>query len=393
MAAVQQQDIIVGLQLGETHAMLTTYTSGLKEPQSLQLRSSTEENPEDPYAFPVPEEVWKAAKGLGEPIEKLCAFLDQLIAKVCTASQRVNLCICVTVPRLDRLLGERLPQAFELLGIPRRRIWLQDYLSSFYYYAVNQRRDLWNTDVALLEYQHETMLGYVLHIDRSKVPALVTVKLAAKQSVGDRERAGRSDKDWDRERDRLFFELLKKVFEGRSVQTVYLLGTYYDRSWAERSFQYLCGGRHAFQGMNLYTKGACYAAMERTGVLRMGDMLFVGDDIVKSNIGMAMRSRGKDIYYPLVTAGINWYEAHHECEFISDGETAVTLLSKPMTGEEEVQHMLPLDHFPDRPARATRLKMILYFTDAHTCVIEVEDQGFGDLFRSTRRTWKRKIYL
>ncbi len=393
MAVQEKHEIIVGLQLGETYAMLTTYTAGMKEPQSLQLHGPEDGNTEDRYALPMPEEVWKAARGLGQPIEKLRDYLDSILTKVCTAGQRGELRICVTVPRLDRLLGERLPKAFELLGIVRRHIWLQDYLTSFYYYAVNQRRDLWNTDVALLEYHHESMVGYILHIDRAKSPALVTVRQAARQPVGKRERDGRSDRDWDRERDRLFFEMLKKVFDGRIVQTAYLVGTYYDRTWAERSFQYLCGGRHAFQGMNLYTKGACYAAMERRGLLRMNDMLFVGEDIVTDNLGMEMRIRGKSGYYPLVTAGVNWYEAHHECEFISDDETQITIVSKPMNGGEEVTHILPLDHFPNRPKRMTRLRMLLYFTDADTCVVEVEDLGFGGLQRSTHRIWKRNIYF
>jgi hypothetical protein len=70
----------------------------------------------------------------------------------------------------------------------------------------------------------------------------------ASTDVSDSVRAGRSDEDWDRERDRLFYELLGRLFERRNVTTSYLYGTYFDRSWAVRSFQYLTFRRHAFQG-------------------------------------------------------------------------------------------------------------------------------------------------
>ncbi len=385
---------MLGLQFSEEYAMLTCFETAMREPETVPLAAAAgADSVEDPLILPVPEEVWKAAKGQGEPIEKLRDFLGKCLDCAATPQQRAGLHLMVTVPKLDRLLSERLPQALELLGLTRRQIYLQDFLTGFYYYAVNQRRDLWNADVALLEYRDEVMYGYVMHIDRAKVPAVVTVRQAARQSVTSRERDGRDAKNWDRERDRLLFELLKKVFEGRNVQTVYIVGDYYSADWAERSFQYLCGGRHAFQGRNLYTQGACYAAMERAGALKMGDMLFVGDDVVSDNLGMVMRIRGKNTYYPLVTAGINWYEAHHECEFIMDDETQISIYSKPMLGGNETVHILQLDHFPDRPPRASRLKLMLYFVSPHVCVLEVEDKGFGGFYKSTNRRWKRKIYL
>ena len=33
--------------------------------------------------------------------------------------------------------------------------------------------------------------------------------------------------------------------------------------------------------------------------------------------------------YPLISAGMNWYEAHHVCEFILDGERELRITSQP----------------------------------------------------------------
>ena len=281
----------------------------------------------------------------------------------------------------------------EKLGVPRKNIYVQDYRSSFFYYAVNQKRELWSGDVALLEYSEEESLitGSVLHIDRSTTPALVTVKTAATQVMDQSVRGNRNDREWDSERDRLFYELLGKVFERRNVTTSYLIGDYFDRSWAPRSFQYLCFHRHAFQGRNLFTRGACYAAMERAGQLSLPGLLFLGADIIRENMGIMMRIRGRETYYPVVSAGVNWYEAHHSCEFIPDGETRISFITKPMTGGDEVSHVLRLTGFPDRPNRATRLRLTVYFTSADCCVTEVEDLGFGGFYKPSGKTWKREI--
>ena len=382
----ERKELILGLQFEETYSQLTCYTGSMKEPMTV----SAGENG-DSYLLPVTENEWKAAIDVSHPLEELTEFFRRCLKLLPETGAFSDIRIMVTVPKLKAPLAERIPGALEQLGISRKYIFLQDYKSSFYYYTVNQKRELWNGDVALLEYQQQTMTAYVLHVDRSTKPALVTVEQAASQRMDDTVRDGREEAAWDKERDRLFFELLKKAFERRNVVTSYLLGDYFDRSWAERSFQYLCYHRHAFQGKNLYTKGACYAAMERVGLVNVPDLLFMGADIIHENMGMNMRIRGKEVYYPLITAGVNWYEAHHVCEFIPDGEDTIAIITKPMTGGQEVQHLLRLKGMPDRPNRATRLKMTVYFVSASRCVVEVEDMGFGGFYRPSGKHWQREI--
>ena len=383
----ERNDLILGLQLCEKYAQLTYYNNTMKEP--VTVSPGGDEN----YPIEMPGQVWAAACSKEKPLDELTAFLGKTLELVSGMGQIGDIRIMVCVPELVPLLDERIPAAFGQLGIQRKDIFLQDYKSSFYYYTINQKKELWNGDVALLEYQDEIMTGYVLHIDKTTKPALVTVEEAGRQPVRESMREDRTQEEWDKERDRLFFELLKKVFDRRSVVTSYLIGDYFDQSWAARSFQYLCYHRHAFQGKNLFTKGACYAAMERTGILTVPDMLFMGADIIHENLGITMRIRGKEVYYPLVTAGVNWYEAHHTCEFIPDGEKSITIITKPMTGGQEVLHILRLTDFPDRPNRATRLRLTVYFISAVCCVVEVEDLGFGGFYRPSGKKWKREIYF
>lgn len=382
----EKRDLVLGLQLCEAYAQLTYYNTTMKEPATVSIDGES-----DSYLLPVKPEEWKAAIDKDGSLEDLKILFARCLDKVKSLGERKDVRIMVTVPKLEAPLDERLPRALEELGIERKYIFLQDYKSSFYYYTVNQKRELWTGDVALLEYEEDTMVGYVLHVDKSTKPALVTVEKAASQKMDESIRDGRSEEAWNKEKDRLFFELLKKVFERRNVTTSYLIGDYFDKSWAERSFQYLCYHRHAFQGKNLYTKGACYGAMERMGMITMPELLFMGADIVHENLGMNMRVRGKEMYYPIITAGINWYEAHHVCEFIPDGEESINIITKPMTGGQEVNHLLRLVDFPERPNRATRLRMTVYFVSALRCRVEVEDLGFGGFYRPSGKKWTREI--
>ena len=57
--------------------------------------------------------------------------------------------------------------------------------------------------------------------------------------------------------------MLQKAFENRIITTVYLVGEGFEGGWMKNSLTFMCRGRRAFMGNNLYSKGACYAGMLR----------------------------------------------------------------------------------------------------------------------------------
>lgn len=414
-------ELIVGIELNEQYSQITYYHQSVREPMTLggaggedQLPMALRLDADGIWHFwngePQQEEETTDSARIGRLYERLerqevteaggisynAVDLLAVYFRLCMDSlklltQNTKLQVMVTVKRLTDGFGELIAQALELCQVDRRYIYVQDYLSSFYYYAVNQKKELWSQDVALIDYEDGAIVGYVLHIDRSTKPAIARVDCVAKQPMDETVRMGREGQEWNREKDRLFFELLKKVFERRSVTVSYLMGDYFRKSWAERSIQYLCFKRHAFQGKNLYSKGACYAAMERAGLIGGRDILFCGKNMIERNLGMEMNIRGKESYYPLITAGVNWYEAYHVCEFILHGEREIRVISHPMTPGESTLHMMRLPGLPPRADRSTRLRMTVYFSSPVKCHIELEDLGLGGLVRASGLKWKRTI--
>ncbi|MCD7717064.1 MAG: DUF5716 family protein [Lachnospiraceae bacterium] len=399
-----KDELILGIDLNAEYAQVTYWHQSVREPETLGVRDGTQQLPpgmEQTEEYPAVDRVFEKIEK-GEPIESngivyetgeiLAAYLRLCIADLKLLTDNTVLHVMVTVRQLDESLNQVIVDALQRLGVDRKRIYVQDYLSSFYYHTVNQKKELWMQDVALLTWESEEVVGYVLHIDRSTKPAIASVDPVARQPMTEEVRAGRSEEDWNKEKDRLFFELLKKVFERRTVSVSYLMGDYFNKSWAKRSIQFLCTGRRAWQGMNLYSKGACYAAMERAGLIPPREILYGGMDMVDRNIGMEMRIRGKDSWYPLVNAGVNWYEVHHVCEFILHGEREIRLFSRPMDPNGlSVEHTMRLPGLPRRPDRATRLRLTVYFSSPSHCHIDVEDLGFGGLYKSSGMSWSRDV--
>ena len=182
------------------------------------------------------------------------------------------------------------------------------------------------------------------------------------------------------------------MFENTPFSAVYLVGREFEGEWMDKSFRFLCRKRRSFRGDNLYTMGACYAAMEENGATACKDTLYLSDDMIQHNLGMWMEIRGQEGYYPLVNAGINWYMARHTCEFLLGDEKEVVIYSRTVRGEE-MEHTLALSQLPDRPRWATRLRLDISFTAPDRCRVRAEDLGLGELYPSSGKIWEANISL
>lgn len=63
-------------------------------------------------------------------------------------------------------------KAAALLQIPARNVYLQDHRESFAYYMLNQRKDLWNYQAALFEYEKDRITAYEMDVDGRTKPLL-----------------------------------------------------------------------------------------------------------------------------------------------------------------------------------------------------------------------------
>lgn len=386
--AMEYNEVVIGFDLGRDSSILTFYHKNNTEPMTVSSVPG-----EEKYQIPTPRDLFpliEQGAELGTAL--LSNFFKMCFEKLSAVGPMQDISVMVTMEKVRPVWIHEIRSALEMLDIPRNRIYLQDHLESFYYYALSQRKDLWRYKVALFEYEKDYITGYELSIDNTTKPAFVKVKNRGRICLDAKVRGSRKPEHWKRMKDIRFLELAKKIMGSDAFSTVYLVGESFDQSWEKESLKYLCFRRKVFQGRNLYSKGACYGAMHLSGMQPLGSFLYAGPDMIEHNIGMMMLQRGTESYVNMINAGINYYMAYYECEFIPDDTEELVLLSGSIHGEKKV-HTIEMTDFPGRPNRATRIHMELTFPAKNRCRVRLEDMGFGELYRSTGKIWEAVIEL
>nr|WP_027870988.1 DUF5716 family protein [[Eubacterium] cellulosolvens] len=293
--------------------------------------------------------------------------------------------IVITVPKLRTEEVELIRGIYRSLGLDKIRAHLQDYKESFYYHTLYRDKDIWNRDVGFFRFQgRKITFSYLEGNSKTRPMTFRYVDGAGLELEGEKE-------TWDEQ----FCTLIESSL-GRSVfSSVIVTGDTYDQSWAKRSTaQLLKNGRRAFIQDNLYAKGACCAAREKAVEKKLGNYLYLGEDLVCTNIGMEMIIQGKETYYPLLPAGVNWYEAHKTFECILTGDRPeLKFLLSGLRDKKQRLSVIPLPglDLKSRPEGTMRLGIRLAYKNAGCCVVDVEDLGFGELYPSTGEKWRGEL--
>lgn len=336
-------------------------------------------------------ELWQGTENimvdrkLMEPWELLEIFLQETLGLLGVHDPVKSISsLMVTCGQLSKGLVDNIRKAFAHMGFSKEICHIQDYDESFFYYTMYQKPEVWMRKVALYDFQDGMVAYQEMSIDRKTRPA--KVHLSGPQSTP----LSRFQEQWDLD---LSSCILNTMGDG-VFSSVFLIGNEFRQDWAEKSLPLLARNRkHVFYGNNLYVKGACYGAKEKAEEKRLKEYLYMGKDLVRSNVGMEMLVQGMKVYYPLIAAGVNWYEAHQECEFILDDRSELVFLLSPMEDGERKAYAMPLENLPDRPNRTTRLHLEIGCDAPNRCVIQVTDMGFGEMYPATGLKWQEIMEL
>ena len=384
----EQNEVMVGFDLCYESSQITFYHKKNIEPKTVSAVAEGEK-----YQIPTPKDMFPLVEQRAElGVALLFNFFKTCFDKLPVSGGGEQFTVMVTMEKMKPVWAKAIVEALEMLEIPRERVYLQEHLESFFYYALSQKRELWNARVALFEYGRERITGYELSIDYRTKPAFVHVEKKSHIYLDEKARNGEERAAWDKTRDRLFLEQAQKMMREETFSAVYLVGDYFDQEWPQKTLHFLCNKRHVFQGKNLYTKGACYGAMNQTGADSIGNFLYDGPDMIEYNIGMSMLINGQEHYHNMISAGINFYMAFYECEFILDATEEIVLHSRSMNGER-MSHTIELTGLPNRPNRATRIRLQLVFTAKNKCRVHLDDCGLGELYPASGKKWEAVIEL
>ena len=297
--------------------------------------------------------------------------------------------LVITVKEKNMILIQNIYSALQKLGISKLRANVQSHEECFVNYAMNQPKELRVNDIVLFDFDEDGLSFYQISINRRTEPNTVVLKKREFKDVlpyslleeGDKENVAY-----------VFESIAMNVLHKQIVSTVYVTGKGFEGNWCKAALKKLCVGRRVFAGQNLYAKGAGYAARENVGEGKLKDYLYLGDEMLTVNISMPVFYDSNLIQYPLVTAGVAWYNATKTISFIPDDAVEVELIMEHVIGQQVEHHFITMDGLWNL-RRRTRIEMTIEFLDVNTFVVRLNDRGFGDLYASSNRVWEKVIKI
>ena len=306
--------------------------------------------------------------------------------------------IMFTTKSLDHRMVQVLNAVTGALELKTSNIFYQSHEESFYNYMLYQPDELMHHEIIACDYDLETLHVYEMNLNPNTTPIVATINVQTFDELkigkdGFPKDAALFHKTCERLDDE-FLNIMQKVCGERIVSTIFLLGDGFKEKWTKRSLEFLCRTRRVFQGNNLFSKGATIAARER---LRPSEnssrFVFLGEDKLKSNIGMNVLKCGTECYHALLDAGVNWYEASSQTDIIIDQHGVLDIQITPLTGKSPKIVQLFLDGLEKRPKGTTRLRLSLTMASVNEVDIKVQDLGFGELFPSSGKVWEQTVEL
>lgn len=328
------------------------------------------------------------------PVALLTLFIKRslgLFSMIGSVDQITSL--MVTCQRLDHSVIEVLRRVCGNLSMKHCQMYFQSHVESFYYYNISQPANLWDYDVLVCHLHEDKLRTYRMECNKHTTPIVAYVEQLEHedlQIIREEERDENTGKKLDQD----FMEVLKKVCEGHIISSVYLIGDGFQGEWMRDSLRFLCQKRRVFVGNNLYSKGACYSLLERQNASEAGSThVFLGNDKLKSNVGLNVLRQGEESYLALLDAGINWFDTAKSCDVILENGNSFLLTITPLTKKAQVSKEIVLENLIPRPDCATRLHIEAYCKDESTMCLKIEDKGFGEIYPSTGQVWEQEVEL
>lgn len=403
----RREPIILGIDLNDRFAMVSYYQLNMNEPETVSTIAGSE-NYQIPTLLAKRKNLGQwfygdEAKKMAKTSEVICVdallkravhgesihmeeesfqgweLLAMFLKRIMDLPLKLGTVPCIdrVVLSVERLSKENMEVFWKIapkLGLLPEQFMVIDHKESFYYFALSQPESLWIHDVYLFENDGKNLFYYGLQRNTRTTPQVVSIKESIKNPI-------------DEDKDQEFLSVLQRAFENQIISTVYLVGDGFDGGWMKDSLTYLCRGKRAFLGNNLYSKGACFAGAVRE-YSENWKCIYMGENEMKFNLSLKVRDKGSLAFHTLISAGKNWFESKGECEVILAGDAEIDFWKQLPNSREAVIETLELTDLPSRPDRTTRLRITATPVSDEKIEVQIRDMGFGEIYRSTDKSWK-----
>ncbi|MBO5032010.1 MAG: hypothetical protein J6D08_09025 [Lachnospiraceae bacterium] len=305
--------------------------------------------------------------------------------------------VAFTMRDMNPNLMEMLKRITGHIGNRKMEAYFLSREDCFFQYMIHQPEEMWIHDVLLYDYRSDGIKSHILSMNRKTNPVACFIETAdyPQMKIPDLSDKSETAKGaFYKQLDTALLEIVRKNCEQRNVTSVFLLGDSFSKEWCKESLKYMCRGRRVFQGNNLFSKGACYGARERVYPSTLSaSYVYLSEDKLRANIGMTCDKGQTEIYYPILDAGTNWYEAEHAFDVMLMKNNSITLNIAPVDGSRTRVARISLEGLKVRGNKTNRIGLRFYMEDSNAVQIEITDKGFGEFYPSSGQVWKECLPL
>ncbi len=288
--------------------------------------------------------------------------------------------VVIALKNMEMKLMDELMGCAEYLGIPRDNVHIASHTECFVYYVLSQRRDVWGGQVGMFALSDEDLRYYELKVARG--PRQVTA-IAEHQELEEGFSLNVLDTaSGSRMADKILCACSDRMMHKKLYSSVFLTGKGFTKTeWAPEFMKKVCHRRRVFVEPTLFAKGAALKAEDYLHERTSYPFVCICEGKLKSTIAMEVVKHDTKVQMALAVAGESWYEARSVLEVILDNQNEIELSILPHQDPKQKRIVkIPLEGFPKRPNKTTRIRIAAGFLDEKTMVIKIVDRGFGELF-------------
>lgn len=300
--------------------------------------------------------------------------------------------LVITLSKTEVKLMDALMYCADYMEIPRERVHIISHTESFVYYVLSQKKEVWNNQVGVFDLSEDSFHYHELKVQRGLRQMTVVAEDEALEErfnldILDTPSGGKLA-------DKIVSSCAERLLQKKLFSTIFLTGKGFEhQEWAGDFMKILCTRRKVYVEQELFARGAAYKGMDYLNEKTSYPFVCICEGRLHSTISMKVLHKNKESQLIVAAAGDNWYESRSSVDLIVDGQDYVEFSVTPMDPKQKKLVKIPLEGFPKRPDRTTRVGINVGFLDEKTMAVVVKDRGFGELFPASDTVVRQEVML
>lgn len=300
--------------------------------------------------------------------------------------------LVVTLKSIDTVVMEALRECAARLGLETGQLRVISHTESFIYYVLSQKKEIWNNQVGVFDLSADSFRYYEMKVQRGMKRMLVIAEcenLEESFNLNILESPSGA-----RLADKILCSCGERLLKKKLYSSVFVTGKgFHKQDWAPDFMKMICTKRRVYIETELFSRGAAYKAEDLTRSKTAYPFICICEGHLNTTVSMDVLRGGQELSMIMASAGDNWFEANKAVEVIPDPAKEIELTVTSLDSRKKKLVRIPLEGFPERPSRTTKVRVEVSFLDEKTMQVVLKDRGFGELFPATDVEIRQEVML